>query len=612
MAARWPVLAVTVLACGCSTTQSGRLQAPASGPLAAAHLPARVRRDLRRAVSASGPEQAAGYRLQAVRALLKAGDIEAARALLRQLDADRLNAGHSAMRALLHACLAMQRHRPRAALHSLAQAPAGVGPTMRIRLMQARARAYAAAGQWSQAVTERVRLAPQLSGSRQAANQRAIWADLNHLPFSVVSRPPPPVPNLQGWYALAYLVQADAGEPDQLRYDLGLWHDTYPRHPANRYLLPQLQNGLPSGAESPAVPSSLALLLPLSGPMAPAGRAVAQGFRLAGTGLQVTEYDTHGDAQGAVAAYGRAVQDGADWIIGPLTRDAVEAVAEAREDNVAELALNDLPGQMNRAYGGGTFYQFALGPGADARALARRAMGDGRRRAALLYAATPWGKAASAAFASAFRRLGGRIVASQSYPYHGRHLGPVVRKFLRGNGPRPLWRDMRGPDARPHPQETDMVLLVADSRDARLIHPLLQFYHAVDLPVYATSDVFSGHPAPDKDVDLDGITFCTMPFLLSAGGNGSGLRAAALDRIPGLVQNSPRLVALGADSALLAGHLSGLQPGAAPALQGATGLLGLSEGGRIRRDLPCAQFRHGRPAPLASEPGPAEGWQAGG
>jgi outer membrane PBP1 activator LpoA protein len=337
----------------------------------------------------------------------------------------------------------------------------------------------------------------------------------------------------------------------------------------------------------------VALLLPHTGPLAPTGHAVALGFTLEHSGVDVTRYDTAGTPEGALDAYKRAVNNGANWVVGPLSQKSVQALAASRYGDVSQLALNELPDRGRVRYG---FYQFGLGPRASARAVAQLAAGDGRHHAAILYTNTDWGARAARAFDTAFRNTGGVVVDSRPFPFHGDHLGAAVKDLLRGGRAGVLWRDKT---AGKRQQAVDMILLIADPRDARLLNPLLAFYHAAKLPVYATSEVFSGRRKPSRDRDLNGIIFCTMPFLLYPQGRYASLRSAALARAPNVLHALPRLVALGADAASLMGRLGGLTGAAGARFAGATGRLGLSLGGRVMRHLPCAQFNNGEPVPLA-------------
>merc|ERR1712000_3169 len=65
-------------------------------------------------------------------------------------------------------------------------------------------------------------------------------------------------------------------------------------------------------------------------------------------------------------------------------------------------------------------------------------------------------------------------------------------------------------------EDADWVFLVALPQQGRMIKPALAFNFANDLPVYATSHVFSGVVNSLKDRDLNGVRFCDVPWLLES------------------------------------------------------------------------------------------------
>src|SRR3546814_4859194 len=91
-------------------------------------------------------------------------------------------------------------------------------------------------------------------------------------------------------------------------------------------------------------PLKLAVLLPLSGNLATAGASVRDGL-LAGyygerrTRPEILFYDTANSNGGAIAAYNKAVADGADQAHGPLSRDGVDAVFRSVQPGLPVLAL---------------------------------------------------------------------------------------------------------------------------------------------------------------------------------------------------------------------------------------------------------------------------------
>ena len=59
------------------------------------------------------------------------------------------------------------------------------------------------------------------------------------------------------------------------------------------------------------------------------------------------------------------------------------------------------------------------------------------------------------------------------------------------------------------------MFLAATPQQARQIKPTLAFQYAGDLPVYATSHLYTGTNNPTQDQDLNGIRFCETPWLLN-------------------------------------------------------------------------------------------------
>jgi hypothetical protein len=129
-----------------------------------------------------------------------------------------------------------------------------------------------------------------------------------------------------------------------------------------------------------------------------------------------------------------------------------------------------------------------------------------------------------------------------------------------------------------------MVFLGASPTQARLMKPLLQA-QAPDLPVYATSHVFSGRVEKTKDSDLDGIIYTEVPFVLQS------LQQGSLEQL-----QYPRLYALGMDAVAVAKNLPALTQN--QRIQGRTGEISLAQNHMIQRRLTMATFKDGLPTPL--------------
>ena len=187
---------------------------------------------------------------------------------------------------------------------------------------------------------------------------------------------------IRGWLSLGSLAVATGRQGIGWSNGLATWREAYGDHPA----LTVLETGDMPEAGTLDYPRQLALLLPLSGDTASLGDAIQNGF-LAGyyraaAGLpsaqQIRVYDI-AEAASARAAYDEAVEDGAEFIVGPLLRRSVTQLARESILPVPVLSLNYLPDGMAHPPG---LFQFALSPEDEAVAAAQRA-GDGTPQASM-------------------------------------------------------------------------------------------------------------------------------------------------------------------------------------------------------------------------------------
>ena len=142
--------------------------------------------------------------------------------------------------------------------------------------------------------------------------------------------------------------------------------------------------------------------------------------------------------------------------------------------------------------------------------------------------------------------------------------------------------------------DLDAVFLLSRTpADARALKPLLSFYYAGDLPVYASSSVHRGIPEP-ADTDLNGIRLVEMPCLL---GSNPPLRLALASGDTGSDAYT-RLNALGADAHRLQQSFRQLQAGPDALVPGDTGLITMDPQLRLLRETRLATFDGGILAPL--------------
>lgn len=146
-------------------------------------------------------------------------------------------------------------------------------------------------------------------------------------------------------------------------------------------------------------------------------------------------------------------------------------------------------------------------------------------------------------------------------------------------------------------EDVDAIFLSANSADARQINPQLRYFQASNSPVYATPAVYSGQINTSLDFDLNDITFCDIPWLLT----GSLSGALSQEGLREIWQSFPdsylRLVAMGIDAYNLVANIKTLT---ISSFSGVTGNLSLVSDNRIKRSLSCAKFTAGMPKVIDS------------
>ena len=139
-----------------------------------------------------------------------------------------------------------------------------------------------------------------------------------------------------------------------------------------------------------------------------------------------------------------------------------------------------------------------------------------------------------------------------------------------------------------------MIFLAGTHRAARGIVPALKFHHAGNLPVYATSHVFSGNLDSNSDKDLEGVIFCDLPWtLISVNAYKTSFNTTWKDQ-----RAYTRLFALGIDAYNIVQNLKYLQSREYARFSGETGNISMDENQRLHRELLWAQFKNGKPVYL--------------
>lgn len=439
------------------------------------------------------------------------------------------------------------------------------------------------------------------------ANQEDIWAALATMTERALQqlRTAPPPDTLSGWMELVQIAKVYQLSPIRLKEQIMQWQQKYPGHPVSPSILTALTQRKP---EDVAYPDRIALLLPLSGKFANAGEALRDGFTAAyytrrpNAKQTIRIYDVGEDTDKVTEVYQRAIKDGAQFVVGPLDKDAVQKLAQQEDLPVPTLSLNYLPEEDQTLHA--NMYQFGLLPEEEARQVAERTWLDGHVNAAVLIPAGPWGERIFSAFKERWELMGGRIIEFQTYDTTKTDFSQPIQALLNIDESEQRYRRIANilkeevkftPRRR---QDIDFIFLAAYPRQARQIRPQLKFYHAGDLPVYSTSHVFTGVLNQERDRDMDGLEFGDMPWVLAESTTHRGMRTDIENQITEAGNALQRIYALGIDAFNIIGALNTLRAYPYERYDGETGSLSLDNRLRVRRQLTWVKFRSGRPVAL--------------
>lgn len=465
-------------------------------------------------------------------------------------------------------------------------------------IRQNRAHVFSLLGEPAQSVNERIELSRLLNTKKdRLENQEAIWQDLMSIPFAELQSLAQQETSeaARGWLELAVIGKNNQTDLEQQRLALEEWRRYWRNHPARDNLPSDLQLLESLIAQQP---QHIALLLPLQGRLGEASNAVLDGFfaayyharQLGRTLPTIRQYDSSTDV---ISAYEQAVADGADLIIGPIDKERVTELSLLPSLSKPVLALN-YPDQpvINHT----NFYQLGLALEDEARQVARQAFVEGHRQAMVLIPQQEWAERSARAFTDEWEQLGGVVVSRSQFSSDGNYSGLVKGAMLieQSQSRARELQDFLGVSLKTSPRsrsDVDMIFLIADPTQARQIKPTFAFHYAGNIPVFSTSQVYSGESNPVADRDLNGVRFTAMPWLFDT--TSPEKKAVSANSKSAAVYG--RLHALGADAFRVYARLPQLAQVPQMRIFGATGALKMKDGLRIEREQVWVRFRNGTP-----------------
>ena len=504
-------------------------------------------------------------------------------------------------------------------------------PKLTASLHQLRAEYFTQIADFSRALEERIALDFfLLEVEQQAENHRLIWwltrslsaSTLSNLLSDNTQNP------LQGWLELAQIASLQNVALEQQFSLLNQWLLRWPQH-STIHDLPKEIQALQLSAEQR--PRHITLLLPLTGPLAKTGKAIRDGFLAAFYQAQLQNSITPkikiiDSAQTAnfENLYTQIASTDTDLIIGPLAKESANLLSHHSHLPIPTLALNypetfddekkyDSSEVNNTVMVGPIFtgpraapvnlYYFGLNPEDEAKQAAQQAFKNKHKNVLIIAPDSNRGRRVSNAFLDQWQKQGGEALNSAFLNSKNTNYSKIIQQALgvkasknRKNRVQQLTHEPIEFEPRRR-QDIDVIFLASHSQQARQIKPLLAFHYAGQIPVYATSSIYTGKDDPEKDTDLNGIYFSVMPWLLS-----SNKLKSDIDHYLAPNPLLQPLFAMGSDAWRLHDRLPLLASSIKSKISGNTGTLNLNAQNKIYRQQPLVTIQRGHIKVLSDSP----------
>lgn len=434
---------------------------------------------------------------------------------------------------------------------------------------------------------------PALSSNQQpmSAEQQhnnEIWHYVNRTPLHQTANLAATTPGAQrGWWQLQLAAVSGFRGADQ-QVAVSQWQRSNGAHPAQYPWPTALAQLLQPGPQ----PQRIALLLPLSGPLEAAGKAVRNGFvsaYLHNEGqIEVEVFDSN--AQPIEQTFSQIQQWQADVVLGPLAKGNLERI-NALDPSMPVLGLNYLADNQPTS---ANLFQLGLAIEDEADTLVAKLLADGFERILVLHNEQDWAVRAA-------------NQVSRTWP-HNISVEPFadVRTVTEAVG-RGMFIDasqLRSqriyrlidshieftPRAR---TDLDAVVAIMDNTQANALVPALKFHFASKLPVYASSQTVRGAKQP-KVAPLAGFRVSELPWLMLT----EPLQRTVQDSFKLKGSSLSSLYALGADAYRVADRLPILSISTDLGMLGNTGALWVDGQRRFHRQQQWGVVSGGKLVPM--------------
>lgn len=398
----------------------------------------------------------------------------------------------------------------------------------------------------NQAWAEFIQLSQQLWQFSDADNQAAIeyqvWYTLQQLPAETLTSLAEQTPELADWVTFTKITQQ---HPVWQKQRLQDWHDFSTENPQalyNHHLLPALLNKL---AHYQPV-RHIAVMLPFTGQYASISQQIRDGIiknyfkqrQQASSELELTFYDSS-DLTQIQSTYQTAMNQGAEWVLGPLRKAAIEQLTPLAPSNVLALNQVDLP----------SVWQFNFKSESEAYQITQQLCQQNYQRIGILSSTMDADTRLAQEILFGWRQHSqnrSQTAILKTYPTRNPNLRDALGSLINEKQSQARNNNLRwlfGQNLHFTPrlrQDLDAIVLVGNERRLAVFKPQFEFFD-LNLPTYGSSKITPSQLAQTpRNPDLAGLIFPTFPAVIHPTGVETPFEAYGWDSLT-LVQNLNRL-----------------------------------------------------------------------
>lgn len=426
----------------------------------------------------------------------------------------------------------------------------------------------------------------------------AMWMLLSQLTIEQLNEVPTDSQPLAGWKELAQITQDSLSSPRTLQQRVLQWTVDNSNHIGAQRLPKNLELMLSVEAFSP---NKIALLLPLSGKYARLGQAVQHGvvsnLIAHNTQQELITFDTV--ALGATEAMAKAIEQGAEFVIGPLLKHHVSQVSAMASD-IPTLFLNHNDSPLLQQQ-----FSFSLTREAEAEQGLEYIYQQGKRKPVIVAPDNVQGHKIARVFNDKWLELNQddpEVKPIEAFYFDSdAKLKQTIEMLFETDQSQARINHMRLLVGKKMKSETrsrrdiDAIYLVANPKQTGMLMPSVEVTVSAFAPQVAVYVGSSGNNQLDTTRSLshlNNLTLSDMPWFIQ---HPAPLSPNYVKKLwPDIKQSQMRLFAMGYDAYALIGRLAQMTLFPHFSLDGFSGTLSLDEERDIIRKMAWAQYQRGR------------------